>query len=113
MGANLRHHSKQVKRITMTGTTNNLSQKVTVIGLGSMGTALARSFLTKGFQVTVWNRDPSKAIHLMEKGAQLAPNVTAAIEASPLLVICVSDYKATKKIFGTGEAATALQDRVL
>lgn len=97
----------------MTGTTNNLSEKVTVIGLGSMGAALARSFLTKGFQVTVWNRDQSKAIHLMEKGALLASSLTAAIEASPLLVICVSDYKATKKIFGAGEAVAALRGRTL
>ncbi|SFF02082.1 3-hydroxyisobutyrate dehydrogenase [Chitinophaga sp. CF118] len=97
----------------MTATTNNLSEKVTVIGLGSMGAALARAFLQKGFQVTVWNRDQAKAAPLVEKGALLASGAAAAIEASPLLVICVSDYKATKKIFETEEVITALRGRTL
>ena len=34
---------------------------VTVIGLGIMGTALARTLLKSGYSVTVWNRSPEKA----------------------------------------------------
>lgn len=92
----------------MTGTT-----KVTVIGLGSMGAALAHAFLSKGFQVTVWNRDEAKARPLVEKGATLASGATAAIEASPLVVVCVSDYKATKKILEADGATAALRGRTL
>jgi len=30
------------------------------LGLGIMGTAMARNLLKKGFKVTVWNRSPGK-----------------------------------------------------
>ena len=35
--------------------------EVTVIGLGNMGSALARALLENGRAVTVWNRSPEKA----------------------------------------------------
>ena len=35
--------------------------EVSVIGLGNMGSALARALLENGRQVTVWNRSPRKA----------------------------------------------------
>lgn len=90
-----------------------MKERVTVIGLGSMGAAIAQALLAKGFNVTVWNRDTAKAIPLKEKGAQLADSPAAAIEASPLVVVCVSDYQATKKIFDNEGVATALSGRVL
>jgi len=34
---------------------------VSVLGLGNMGSALARAFLENGRAVTVWNRSPEKA----------------------------------------------------
>ena len=36
-------------------------QPVTVIGLGLMGSALARTFLSAGYELTVWNRTAEKA----------------------------------------------------
>lgn len=47
-------------------------QAVTVIGLGSMGSALAAALLDRGHPLTVWNRSPGKARPLVEKGARLA-----------------------------------------
>ncbi|GAA0550035.1 NAD(P)-dependent oxidoreductase [Chitinophaga japonensis] len=96
----------------MKETTNNPG-KVSVIGLGSMGAALARTFLQKGFQVTVWNRDIAKAQPLAEAGATPAGSAAAAIEASPVVVVCVSDYKATRAILEEHKAAAALQGRTL
>ena len=90
----------------MTGISNNNGEKVTVIGLGSMGAAIARALLTKGFQLTVWNRDSSKAAAFATQGAIQAADLQAAIAASPLLVVCVSDYKATRKIFANVNATT-------
>ncbi|MET9432584.1 NAD(P)-binding domain-containing protein [Streptomyces sp. NPDC006551] len=67
---------------------------VTVVGLGLMGQALASAFLAKGHPTTVWNRSAGKADELVAKGATLADSVKSAVEASPLVVICVSDYDA-------------------
>ncbi|RPE09206.1 NAD(P)-dependent oxidoreductase [Chitinophaga lutea] len=93
----------------MTGTNN----KVSVIGLGVMGSAIARAFIAKGFEVTIWNRDHTKAAPLIAKGATLAANVSEAVEASPVLVICVADYKVTRKIFEAAGATAALNGRTI
>lgn len=93
----------------MTGTTD----KVTVIGLGSMGTALAQAFIANGAQVTVWNRNKSKMNVLAEKGAIAAASAAEAIAASDLTVICVSDYKAADKIIRTEDVVKVLSGRTL
>jgi 3-hydroxyisobutyrate dehydrogenase-like beta-hydroxyacid dehydrogenase len=89
------------------------SKSVTVIGLGAMGSALANALLAKGFKVTVWNRNKTKAASLAAKGAFVAESVTAAIKASPLLLVCVSDYKATMKILNEAGVKELLAGRTL
>ncbi len=42
---------------------------VTVLGLGTMGTALARAFLAAGHPTTVWNRTPGRSPELDDQGA--------------------------------------------
>jgi 3-hydroxyisobutyrate dehydrogenase-like beta-hydroxyacid dehydrogenase len=93
-------------------TTTN-SGNVSVIGLGSMGAALARAFISKGFRVTVWNRDKSKMQPLIDMGASAAADITAAVKAANVIVVCVSDYKATHKILEAEGVAAALQGRTL
>ncbi|MFF9339898.1 MULTISPECIES: NAD(P)-dependent oxidoreductase [unclassified Streptomyces] len=73
---------------------------VTVIGLGLMGQALAGAFLAKGHPTTVWNRSAAKADELVARGAVLADSVESAVEASPLVVVCVSDYDAVHQLLG-------------
>ncbi len=53
--------------------------EVSVIGLGNMGSALARVLQENGRAVTVWNRSPEKAAPLVDMGAALAPSAAAAI----------------------------------
>ncbi|GAA2014705.1 NAD(P)-binding domain-containing protein [Nocardiopsis rhodophaea] len=59
-----------------------------------MGQALAAAFLAKGHPTTVWNRSAGKAEKLVGNGAVLAESAKGAVEASPLVVVCVSDYDA-------------------
>lgn len=80
---------------------------VSVIGLGSMGTALAEAFLNHGISVTVWNRSPEKVEPLVQKGALAAPNLRAAIEASSLLVTCLLVYDTVHAVFEPVEDALA------
>ncbi|WP_207421552.1 NAD(P)-dependent oxidoreductase [Desertivirga brevis] len=84
----------------MTKSTNIEGGKVTVLGLGSMGSAIAGALVSKGFQVTVWNRNMEKADNLQRRGARPAKDPFSAISASSAVVICVSDYKVTRKILG-------------
>lgn len=67
---------------------------VTVIGLGSMGSALAATLLDRGHPTTVWNRSPDKARPLAERGAHRAATPEEAVAASTLVLACVLDYDA-------------------
>ncbi|MGS2741197.1 NAD(P)-dependent oxidoreductase [Sinomicrobium sp. M5D2P17] len=77
---------------------DNISKDVTVIGLGAMGTALAKAFLKAGHKTTVWNRSADKIVPLMEKGAVAASTASEAASASELVVICVLNYEILEKI---------------
>jgi len=85
--------------------------EVSVLGLGNMGSALARVLLANGRQLTIWNRNPNKATPLIGMGAVLAPNAAAAVMASPVIIVCVTNYAASHSILT--EAAANLPGKVL
>jgi 3-hydroxyisobutyrate dehydrogenase-like beta-hydroxyacid dehydrogenase len=93
----------------------NLRMKgeVSVIGLGAMGSTLARLLLRNGYHVTIWNRTSAKAEPLVGDGAVLAPNPASAIEASPIVLVCVEDYKVTRSVLRMEEVAPFLSGRIL
>jgi 3-hydroxyisobutyrate dehydrogenase-like beta-hydroxyacid dehydrogenase len=86
---------------------------VTVIGLGSMGSALAHAFLKRGLKVTVWNRTNQKAEPLVSAGAKLAQSPAEAVAASPLIIMCVLDYAAADLILAESGVAAALAKKTL
>ncbi|WAS96769.1 NAD(P)-binding domain-containing protein [Nannocystis punicea] len=75
-------------------TTNEAS----LLGLGAMGAALARAAATKGRRLTVWNRTSAKAAPLVAAGVTVAASVAAAVAASPVVIVCVTDYAATRAL---------------
>lgn len=80
---------------------------VTVIGLGSMGAALAEAYLRAGHPTTVWNRTAAKAAPLVAKGALLAETVEQAVAASPLVIACLTTYDDTRRVLAPAAAALA------
>ncbi len=70
------------------------SQNVAVLGLGRMGSALARSFDRAGHKVTGWNRraGPREAASFYCIPAEA---IADAVTASDLIVTCLADYDAT------------------
>lgn len=85
----------------------------TVIGLGNMGSVLARLLLRAGYRVTVWNRSRAKADALAAEGAVIATSALEAVQASPVVIVCVHDYSATQAILGRADIEAALAGRVL
>lgn len=78
---------------------------VSVLGLGMLGSELARAFLDHGHATTVWNRSHGKADDLVAGGAIRAATAEEAVSASALVVVCVSDYAAVREILdASGEA---------
>lgn len=86
---------------------------VSVVGLGEMGSALARALVGAGKGVTVWNRNMSKAPPLIALGATAADTVAEALEASPVTVICLSDYAATLSLLDEPVAREALEGKLV
>lgn len=84
---------------------------VTVIGLGAMGSAIAAALLQGGFAVTVWNRTAARMGSLVEKGAQAARGPDAAVRASPLTIISIDDYRATRGVLEAPAVAQAAAGR--
>ncbi|GAB2889019.1 NAD(P)-dependent oxidoreductase [Streptomyces mayteni] len=84
---------------------------VTVVGLGSMGSALAEAFMDAGHPTTVWNRTPSKAAPLVVKGAVHARTMDEAVAASRLVIACLTTYDNT--IDALEPAAGTLEGRAL
>ncbi|MGW0363347.1 NAD(P)-dependent oxidoreductase [Streptomyces sp. NPDC002990] len=64
---------------------------VTLLGLGAMGTALARTWLAAGHPLTVWNRTAAKAGALAAQGATAAASPAEAVAANGLVVLCLLD----------------------
>ncbi|MEU7831072.1 NAD(P)-binding domain-containing protein [Nonomuraea sp. NPDC049129] len=80
--------------------------RISILGLGLMGQALARTLVGAGHSVTVWNRTEGKADGL---GATAVATAAEAVAASPLVIVCVLDYAAVRELLGS----VRLDDRVL
>lgn len=71
---------------------------VSVLGLGEMGSSLARALLNAGKSVTVWNRSEEKSAALVALGARAAVDAADAVAASPVIVVCLSSYAASHEV---------------
>jgi 3-hydroxyisobutyrate dehydrogenase-like beta-hydroxyacid dehydrogenase len=91
---------------------NKLS--VSVIGLGKMGAALANAFHKhEQVELTVWNRDTTKSSIFKNTDTTISKTVVDAISASPIIIVCVSDYEAVKAIFNNEEVIKAIQNKII
>jgi 3-hydroxyisobutyrate dehydrogenase-like beta-hydroxyacid dehydrogenase len=86
---------------------------VSVIGLGAMGSALAGALLRAGYRVTVWNRTSTRAEPLVRDGATLAPDLAAAADAAPVVIVCVDSYEVTRTILSGEDVRPHISGRVL
>ena len=86
---------------------------VTVLGLGLMGSALARAIQHAGHKITVWNRTNAKMEPFIADGAEGASSVAFAVEASPVIIVCVDNYAVTQNFMGTEDVESSLPGRAI
>ncbi len=65
--------------------------KIAFVGLGNMGTPMARSLLRAGHDVTVWNRTTGKADLLKSDGAKVAHSIAEAAKDAELAITMLAD----------------------
>jgi 3-hydroxyisobutyrate dehydrogenase-like beta-hydroxyacid dehydrogenase len=61
------------------------------IGLGGMGSRMARRLLEAGHEVVVWNRTPERAAELVELGATQAESPSDAARRADVVITMLSD----------------------
>lgn len=80
--------------------------KISVLGLGHMGTAIATHLIDEGHQVTVWNRTPSRATPFANR-ALLAADPAHAVAGAELVIVSALDNSAARDILVS--AGTAIR----
>ena len=90
---------------------------VAVVGLGAMGSRIARRLLEAGHELYVWNRTPEKAAPLVEVGAVAAPTPAEAARRAEVVLTMVADPPALRQVAegdegvvaGVGEGTTVIE----
>ena len=78
-----------------------MNKTVLLIGLGNMGTALARTLLGSGYETWVWNRTKEKVGTLLDAGALWSEDVWAAVGFVDSVVMCLSNYDNCVELLST------------
>jgi 3-hydroxyisobutyrate dehydrogenase-like beta-hydroxyacid dehydrogenase len=84
---------------------------VAFLGLGIMGEPMAANLVRKGFEVTVWNRTPSRTERFAaEHGVAVAPTAAAAADFSDITITMVVDAPDVEEVlFGDRGAAEGMR----
>jgi 3-hydroxyisobutyrate dehydrogenase-like beta-hydroxyacid dehydrogenase len=85
--------------------------KIGFIGLGRMGSGMARNLLRAGHGVAVYNRSREKAEALGREGARITNSPREACGGSEAVITMLSDDPAVAEIvFGAGGIASAMEN---
>jgi len=90
-----------------------MNQKVTVIGAGRMGSALAAALHKRGLDTTVWNRTSSKTESLSRLGLRVAPSVLEAVGNAEIVIVNLNNYESSKQLVRKPAIESALRGKVL
>ncbi len=89
-------------------TRHNGRMQLGFIGLGNMGSAMARNLLRAGHEVTVYNRTADKAQSLEKDGASLAGTIAAACRSGIVFTMLADDPAVEQTVFGSGGVLASL-----
>lgn len=89
--------------------------KITILGVGAMGSRMAVNLITAGHHVTIWNRSRAKAELLVEAGANVAATPRAAVAHAEFVISMVRDDIASRQLWldaSTGALAGMPMDAI-
>ncbi len=90
-----------------------MNDKITVIGAGRMGSALAKVLFHKGFATTVWNRTAAKTNELSSLGIRVAQSLEESLREADIVVVSLSDYSATQQLLQQPGMENALRGKLV
>ncbi|MEJ2177905.1 MAG: NAD(P)-binding domain-containing protein [Gammaproteobacteria bacterium] len=86
---------------------------VSVIGLGAMGSAIAKAELQAGYSVTVWNRSSDKINPLVDLGALGSATFSEAIKVSNHIITCVDGYATSNQLLNDALVTNSLESKTI
>jgi 3-hydroxyisobutyrate dehydrogenase-like beta-hydroxyacid dehydrogenase len=75
-----------------------MRMRIGFVGLGIMGEPIANNLRKAGHDLTVWNRTPARASHIVGKGGKLAASPRECASGKDLVFTCVSDETALEAV---------------
>src|SRR2546429_506086 len=73
-------------------------ERIAFIGLGIMGSPMAKRLLAAGYPVTVWNRTASRAESLQAEGADVAASPAEAVREADVVITMLADPTAVREV---------------
>jgi 3-hydroxyisobutyrate dehydrogenase-like beta-hydroxyacid dehydrogenase len=87
--------------------------KISILGTGLMGSAMANGLLSAGHEVTVFNRTAAKVAPLVARGAAAAETAAEAIAASACTIVVLFDGAGTRELLLSDATRPALKGALL
>lgn len=79
-------------------TTPPEKERIGFVGLGTMGAYMAENLVRAGYPLTVWNRTPGRARHLVELGATEASSPATLAAVCDVVIACVTDSPQVEEV---------------
>ena len=73
-------------------------ERIAFIGLGIMGSPMAKRLLAAGYPLTVWNRTASRAEPLQAEGANVAASPAEAVREADVVITMLADPTAVREV---------------
>src|SRR5437868_10207353 len=73
--------------------------KLGFIGLGNMGSRIARRLLDHGYQVSLYDRDLAKAEAIAAQGGVVAKNILELAGTADVLLSCLTNDEAVRSVY--------------
>jgi 3-hydroxyisobutyrate dehydrogenase-like beta-hydroxyacid dehydrogenase len=82
--------------------------KIGFIGLGHMGSAMAKNIVVAGHDVTVFNRAPGRSRVLVQLGAHEAVDIAGACQGEAVITMLADDAAVADTVLGKGGVLASL-----
>ena len=73
--------------------------KLGFIGLGNMGSRIAKRLLDHGYQLSVYDRDPAKTQVIATHGAAVAENIHELAPTADVVLSCLTNDEAVRSVY--------------
>jgi 3-hydroxyisobutyrate dehydrogenase-like beta-hydroxyacid dehydrogenase len=85
--------------------------RISILGMGKMGRAMAQRLLDGNVEVVVWNRTPGKADELVTRGATVEEGLAEAVSGADFVISSLANDDAVREVaLGEGALQTHIGD---